>query len=79
MINLQEIQQISFKKKNSLKVLPNCCPLLCTYHTNNTTVKRESETVGASVWDMFASLISTMVRLTRDAMVVNVAYMAIPF
>ena len=53
--------------------------ILQTYHTNKTTVKIESERVAASVWDMFASLVSTMVRLTRDAIVVHVAYMATPF
>lgn len=35
--------------------------------------------VAASVWDMLASVVSTMVRLSRVAMVVHVAYMATPF
>lgn len=75
--NLWQIQHISFWK-DLLKVIQNE-NLQCTYHTTSTTVKMESESVAASIWDMFASLVSTMVRLTRDAMVVHVAYMARPF
>lgn len=50
-----------------------------THQTSKTAVRREKERVTASSGDIFASLTSTMLKLTREATVVQVAYIAMPF
>lgn len=54
-----------------------CC--FYTYQTSKTTVKRAKERVTASSGNIFGSLTDTMLKLTRETTVVQVAYMAKPF
>lgn len=55
-----------------LKKSPLLFPL-STYHAISTMDKTERARVAPSAWDMLASYVSTMVRLSREAIVVHVA------
>lgn len=74
-----EIPSVLCYSENSQPLWGDFLPFFCAHQTSKTAVRREKERVTASSGDICASLTSTMLRLTREATVVQVAYMAMPF